>query len=112
MIQVSQAITQGDVTQKVSRIYPGLFGQLSSAINDTVLRLQDMVGMIRPATQAIEIATRDIAAGNQDSSCRLADEASSLQETAVSVEQLNAAVTRMDQMPQKNAALVEQAAPG
>ncbi len=92
VIRVSTAIAGGDLTQTVSADYPGLFGQLTLAINSTVSRLQDMIRLIHEATQAINIATHEISVGNLDLSRRTEEQAGNLEETLSSVEQLNSTV--------------------
>ncbi|MDD5296161.1 MAG: methyl-accepting chemotaxis protein [Rhodocyclaceae bacterium] len=92
VIRVSTAIAQGDLTQTISTNYPGLFGQLTDAINSTVGRLQDMIGLIREATDAINTAAHEIASGNQDLSRRTEAQASSLEQTSASVDDLNSTV--------------------
>jgi methyl-accepting chemotaxis protein len=91
-IRVSQAIANGDLTQTINKDYPGLFGQLKDATNTTVEHLQDVIGRIRDASNAINMASREIAAGNQDLSMRTEQEASSLEETAARMEQLSTTV--------------------
>lgn len=91
-IRVAQAIAQGDLTQKVDKDYPGLFGQLKEAINTTVDRLQDVIKLIRDATETVNAASHEIAGGNQDLSNRTEEQASSLEETATSMDEINATV--------------------
>jgi methyl-accepting chemotaxis protein len=57
-----------------------------------VERLVEVVGRIKDATEAINIAAKEIASGNQDLSSRTEEQASSLQETASSMEEINATV--------------------
>jgi len=93
-IRVSEAISQGDLTQTISKNYPGLFGQLKDAINTTVERLKDVIGLIREASDTINTAAGEIAAGNLDLSGRTEQEASSLEETSARMEQLSNTVNR------------------
>ena len=94
VIRVAQAIAAGDLTQSVSRQYPGLFGQLTEAINTTVLRLEEVIGHFQTATDTINTAAREIAAGNMDLSQRTEAEAGNLEKTSSSMEELNANVRR------------------
>ena len=89
VMRVAQAISHGDLTQTINKDYPGLFGQLKDAINTTVKGLHEVVGNIREATDAINLAAREIAAGNQDLSSRTEEQASSLDKTSISMDQLN-----------------------
>jgi methyl-accepting chemotaxis protein len=90
--QVLQAVSQGDLTQKIEGDYAGIFGQLKDDTNTTVERLREVVGRIKEATEAINTAAQEIAAGNQDLSSRTEEQASSLEETSSSMEELNATV--------------------
>ncbi|MDX9993798.1 MAG: methyl-accepting chemotaxis protein [Rhodocyclaceae bacterium] len=89
---VLNALSRGDLTQKMEGDYHGTFGQLKDDTNATVERLKEVVGRIKEATEAINTAAQEIAAGNQDLSSRTEEQASSLEETASSMEELNATV--------------------
>ena len=88
VIEVAKAIAAGDLTKTIDKHYPGLFGDLTDAMNTTVGRLQNVIGTIRDATDAIHTAAQEIASGNLDLSQRTTKEASSLEETARSLDQL------------------------
>ena len=91
-IRVAEAIARGDLTQKIDKDYPGLFGQLKEAINATVGRLQEVIKLIRDATETVTTAAHEIASGNLDLSSRTEEQASSLEETAAAMEEMNATV--------------------
>ncbi|HNM21392.1 MAG TPA: methyl-accepting chemotaxis protein [Rhodocyclaceae bacterium] len=90
--KVLGAVAEGDLTQTIAADYAGTFGQLKDDANLTVTRLQDIVGQIKGATEAINTAAKEIASGNQDLSSRTEEQASSLEETASSMEQLTSTV--------------------
>ena len=90
--RVAQALAAGDLTQTVTRHYPGIFGQTTEGINHTVENLQKLIGEIKLAVQTIDTAAQEIASGNRDLSSRTEEQASSLEETASSMEELNSAV--------------------
>ncbi len=86
------ALADGDLTQKVSGEYNGLFGQMKDNSNATVENLIKIVGDIRSGTESINTAAQQIAAGNNDLSQRTEEQASSLEETASSMEELTSTV--------------------
>ena len=90
--RVAQALAAGDLTQTVTRSYPGIFGQTTEGINHTVENLKKLITEIQHAVQAIDSAAQEIASGNRDLSSRTEEQASSLEETASSMEELNSAV--------------------
>ena len=87
-----QRLSAGDLTQKIDTDYRGTLGQLKNDANATVDNLQEIVGQIKGATEAINTAAKEIASGNQDLSGRTEEQASSLEETASSMEQLASTV--------------------
>ncbi|MBL8449126.1 MAG: HAMP domain-containing protein [Dechloromonas sp.] len=85
-------LSEGDLSQRIETDYRGMLGQLKNDANATVDNLQDIVGQIKGATEAINTAAKEIASGNQDLSSRTEEQASSLEETASSMEQLTSTV--------------------
>jgi methyl-accepting chemotaxis protein len=92
VMRVSKAIAEGDLTQTITKDYPGVFGETKMTINETVARLRELVGQIQGSAESITTASKEIASGNEDLSSRTEQQASSLQETAASMEELTATV--------------------
>ncbi|MFP4154221.1 MAG: methyl-accepting chemotaxis protein [Halothiobacillaceae bacterium] len=92
VMRVSKALSKGDLTQTITKDYPGLFGETKQAVNDTVTNLQALVGDIKAAVDTIGTASNEIATGNQDLSQRTEEQASSLEETASSMEEFTGSV--------------------
>ncbi len=92
VVRVAQALAEADLTQKITKDYPGLFGQTKDAVNTTVDNLQKLVGDVRVSVDSISTAAKEIATGNIDLSQRTEIQASSLEETAASMEELTATV--------------------
>jgi methyl-accepting chemotaxis protein len=90
--RVSKALAQGDLTQTISKAYPGTFGQVTSAMNDTVDHLKTMIREIKESSNTINTAAKEIASGNNDLSHRTEEQAASLEETAASMQELTATV--------------------
>ena len=91
-VRVAKALAEGDLTQTVSRNYPGTFGEVKEGLNTTVTNLKSMIGNITEASNAIRSAAREIAAGNNDLSTRTEEQAASLEQTSVSMHELTATV--------------------
>ena len=92
VMRVSQALAAADLTQTISKDYPGLFGQTKDAVNTTVENLQKLVVDVKTSVDSIGTASKEIATGNTDLSQRTEEQASSLEETAASMEELTATV--------------------
>ncbi len=96
------AVAQGDLTQRITNPYSGLFDQLKGDVNKTAEKLLDIVTNINSAAGQIGSAASEVAAGSQDLSERSEQQASALEETAASMEELAATV-------RQNAANAQQA---
>jgi methyl-accepting chemotaxis protein len=92
VVRVAQALAAADLTLKITKDYPGLFGQTKDAVNTTVDNLLRLVGEVRVSVDSISTASKEIATGNNDLSQRTEIQASSLEETAASMEELTATV--------------------
>ena len=89
---VAQALAEADLTQKITKDYPGLFGQTKDAVNTTVENLKRLVNEVKVSVDSIGTASKEIATGNADLSQRTEEQASSLEETAASMEELTSTV--------------------
>ena len=92
VVQVLNAMSHGDLTQKISGEYEGTFGQLKNDTNATVESLIKIVEQIKEATDSINTGSKEIASGNNDLSHRTEEQAASLEETAASMEELTSTV--------------------
>jgi len=92
VVRVAEALAKADLTQVISKDYPGLFGQTKDAVNTIAENLQELIGQIKGSVDSISTASNQIAIGNQDLSKRTEEQASSLEETASSMEELTSTV--------------------
>jgi methyl-accepting chemotaxis protein len=90
--RVSVALAAADLTQTITRDYPGTFGQVKAAVNSTVQNLKELIGDIKLATETINTVAREIASGNNDLSHRTEQQAASLEQTAASMDELTSTV--------------------
>jgi len=92
VVRVLNALSRGDLTEKIINDYSGTFGQLKDDSNSTVEKLREIVSSIKDITNSINTGAKEIAAGNNDLSQRTEEQAASLEETAASMEQLTSTV--------------------
>lgn len=86
------ALSQGDLTRRMTAQYDGVFGQLRDDYNQTVEKLTEIVGRITDASNSINSGASEIAAGNENLSSRTESQASSLEQTATAMEQITTTV--------------------
>jgi methyl-accepting chemotaxis protein len=92
VLRIANALAEGDLTQQITKDYPGTFGRAKNALNGTVENLKALVGEIKESSDTIKTASQEIAAGNNDLSHRTEEQASSLEETAASMQELTSTV--------------------
>ena len=90
--RIASALAKGDLTQRIDKNYPGLFGATASGINATRDNLLTMINEIVDSVAAIHSSASQIASGNLDLSQRTEQQAASLEENAASMEQLASTV--------------------
>ena len=86
------ALADGNLNERISADFEGVFGELKEAANATSDNLRQIVVQISEAVDTISTAAGEIAAGNQNLSQRTESQAASLEETASSMEELTSTV--------------------
>jgi len=92
VVRVLGALSCGDLTEKITNDYSGIFGQLKDDSNTTVEKLKNIIHQIKDATDCINSGAKEIASGNNDLSHRTEQQAASLEQTAASMEELTSSV--------------------
>lgn len=92
VIRILDALADGDLTQKITREYQGMFATMKDDANVTVGQLASIVRQIKDAAGLITTASKEIADGNSDLSQRTEEQAANLEETAASMEELTSTV--------------------
>ncbi|WNV04334.1 methyl-accepting chemotaxis protein [Candidatus Methylospira mobilis] len=92
VVRVLEALARGDLTEKITNEYTGIFGQLKDDMNKTVAKLSTIIYQICDSAESIDIASREIASGNSDLSSRTEQQAANLEQTAASMDELTGTV--------------------
>lgn len=109
LLTVLNALAAGDLSQRMSHDYAGMFGELTNRANSTADKLTEVIGQVQIATATVMTEASEINAGNQDLSRRTESQAASLQQTASSMEQIAATVKQNAEHVQQADDLVKQA---
>jgi methyl-accepting chemotaxis protein len=91
-VRVLNALSRGDLTEKIVNHYSGTFGKLKEDANTTVEELKGVIGQIKKVAESIHIAAGDIAHGNMSLSHRTEVQAASLDQTTTSMQKLTMTV--------------------
>lgn len=90
--RVMSDMSEGKLTNKISREYQGTFGEVKNDINKTISNLSGVLGDLKEAAESISDASAEISDGNNNLSSRTEQQASNLEETAASMEELTSTV--------------------
>jgi methyl-accepting chemotaxis protein len=90
--QAIGAMAQGDLTQRLAKEYPGIFGQLKTGANALSERLRDFAGRLSDTARTVRDASAEISTGSQDLASRTESQAASIEQTAASMHEITATV--------------------
>jgi methyl-accepting chemotaxis protein len=85
---VAGRMAEGDLTNRVSGNYRGVFGELTSGINSMSERLSAFAGQLGSTAEAVRSASSEISAGSQDLAGRTESQAASIEQTSASMQQI------------------------
>ena len=88
VVEVTQKIAKGDLTEEITVNSKDEIGQLAAAMKEMENDLSNIVGNILISSENVSSGSSEIASGNQDLSQRSQEQASALEETASTVEQM------------------------
>jgi methyl-accepting chemotaxis protein len=92
--RVAQALSNGDLTQTISKEYPGLFGLTRDGVNGTVAALTRIVGEVSSAASQLANAAEQVSSTSQSLSQASSEQAASVEETSASIEQMAASINQ------------------
>jgi len=88
------ALAAGDLTQRITADYQGMFGQLKGDANMTAERIGSIIGEIKASAREVTNASAEISTSTTDLSQRTEEQAASLEETSASMEEIAATVKK------------------
>lgn len=94
VMRVSTALSTGNLTEKVTKDYPGIFGQVKEALNSTIEALSNTVLEVLSSSETLSSAATQVSATAQNLSHGSSEQAASVEETSASVEQMSASINQ------------------
>ncbi|NMA98710.1 MAG: PAS domain S-box protein, partial [Phyllobacteriaceae bacterium] len=85
-------MAEGDLGGRIDTVFTGQYENLRQAFNQSLGRLEEIVGGLREASTALKVATSEILSGANDLSERTTKQAATIEETSAAVEQLSVTV--------------------
>ena len=88
------SLANGDLTQRISSDYQGMFGKLKTDANMMAERIGATIGEIKASAREVTNASAEISTSTTDLSQRTEEQAASLEETSASMEQISSTVKK------------------
>jgi methyl-accepting chemotaxis protein len=91
---VLTAVAEGDLTERITADYHGLFGQVKDSVNTTAEKLTEVIGEVRAAADALTGAANQVSTTAQSLSQAASEQAASVEETTSQVDVMSASITQ------------------
>lgn len=96
-----QSMSEGDLTNRITSDYQGVYLNCKNDINTTIDKLNEIFGQVAESANFINNSSQEIASGNNNLSQRAEQQAANLEQTAASMEQLTSTVKNNAENAQK-----------
>ncbi len=94
MARMFSGLAAGDLTQRITAQYQGMFGTLKDDANSMAARISGTLSEIKSAAREVSNASSEISTATTDLSQRTEEQAASLEETSASMEEIAATVKK------------------
>ena len=94
LVNMLGRLAGGDLTQRITAEYHGMFGQLKNDANKMAERIGATIAEIKAAAREVTNASAEISTSTTDLSQRTEEQAASLEETSASMEEISATVKK------------------
>ncbi|MBK1712910.1 HAMP domain-containing methyl-accepting chemotaxis protein [Rubrivivax gelatinosus] len=94
VVRVMGALSEGDLTMSIERDYPGSFGEMKLYVNNTVVKLANVVAEINSGAEALAGASEEVSATAQSLSQASSEQAAGVEETSASMEQMTSSISQ------------------
>ncbi|MEO0915894.1 MAG: nitrate- and nitrite sensing domain-containing protein [Pseudomonadota bacterium] len=92
VMQVLDAISSGDLSQRMAHDHSGIFAEIGQKINRTSEQLSDIVGQIAAGAQTVQISSSELSASADELATRTERSAEALEKTSAAVNELTESV--------------------
>jgi methyl-accepting chemotaxis protein len=94
LVSMMGALSEGDLTRRITAEYQGTFSVLKDSANTTAERLSSIVADIQASAVDVANAASEISSSTTDLSQRTEEQAAGLEETSASMEEISATVRK------------------
>jgi len=92
--RVLASVAEGDLTQRITRDYAGLFGKVKDSVNTSSENLTRVIGEVRAAADALTGAANQVSATAQSLSQAANQQAASVEETTSQIDTMSASINQ------------------
>ncbi|HET8694376.1 MAG TPA: PAS domain-containing protein, partial [Aquabacterium sp.] len=107
--RVFGALAEGDLTQRITGQYKGIFEQVATDANSSCDTLADIIQEVRASADALSGAAEQVSCTAQSISQGATEQASSVEETTSSIEQISASIKQNSENAQRTDGMASKA---
>ncbi|MFZ3119105.1 MAG: MCP four helix bundle domain-containing protein, partial [Variovorax sp.] len=94
VVRVVGGMAQGDLTQRITEQYQGVYEELKTYVNATADKLADVVAEVNGGAESLASASEEVSATAQSLSQASSEQAAGVEETSASMEQMTASISQ------------------
>jgi methyl-accepting chemotaxis protein len=94
VVRVLEALSEGNLAERITNDYAGTFGKLKDASNTTVDKLSQIIAHVRSTADALTTASGEVSSTAQSLSQAASTQAASVEKTGASVQQMTASISQ------------------
>ncbi|MGB0281465.1 MAG: methyl-accepting chemotaxis protein [Neptuniibacter sp.] len=109
VVNMMSRMSQGDMRERITADYEGIFGQLCDDANNMADKLTSVVHNLTSSSENVSLSSAELASANNSLQSRTESQAVSLETTAASMEEITSTVQKTAENAQDVANLIEDA---
>lgn len=110
VVNMMSRMSQGDMRERITANYEGVFGQLCIDANNMADKLTSVVHNLNSSSENVSLSSAELASANSSLQSRTESQAVSLETTAASMEEITSTVQKTAENAQDVAKLIDDAA--
>ncbi|OQW87796.1 MAG: hypothetical protein BWK72_10780 [Rhodoferax ferrireducens] len=92
--RVLAALAEGDLTQRITHSYGGVFGRVMDSVNTSSDNLKQVIGEVRAAAEALTGAANQVSTTAQSLSQAASEQAVNVEQTSASIEVMSSSISQ------------------
>ena len=94
VVRTMRGLSEGDLTNTIDKEYQGVFGEMKTYVNETMLKLSMIIGEVNATAHTLASAAEQVSTTAQSLSQAASEQAAGVEETSASIEEMTASIAQ------------------